>query len=57
MALPQNGESSVILSLFAFDQVEKLDCLGRPKQRFSSDFFSTDALKTYQRKSLRSKKK
>ena len=40
-----------------FDQVEKLDCLGRPKQRFSSDFFSTDALKTYQRKSLRSKKK
>src|SRR6266542_3534554 len=57
MALPQNGKSSVSLSLFAFDQVEKLNCLGGPKQRFSSDFFSTDALKTYQRKSLRSKKK
>ena len=57
MSLLQNGESSVGLSLFAFDQVEKLDCLGGLKQRFSSDFFSTEALKTYQRKSLRSNKK
>jgi len=36
---------------FAFDHGEKLDCLGVPKQRFSSNFFpywffSTDALKT-----------
>ena len=57
MVLPQNGESSVGLSLFAIDKGEKLDCLGGPKQRFSSDFFSTDPMKTCQRKYLKSKKK
>jgi len=62
MSLLQNGESSVGLSLFALDQGEKVDCLGGPKQRFSSNFFPskvlpTDALKTYQQKSPRSKKK
>jgi hypothetical protein len=56
MSQPQNGDS-VGFSLFALDQGEKLDCLGGLKQRFSSDFFSTDALKIYQRKSLRSKKR